>query len=252
MFRKSSLIVVALLALLVFAACASASPQPAQEAETEPAATEAPAEDASVAEESAATEEPAEETSEESTSESASADGEAATYTIDTEASMLEWYGEKAVGPSESGTVEIAEGALVFDGDQLVEGSFTIDMTTITPTSKSGDMLEKLTGHLLSDDFFGVESYPAATLVLKSAEPTDVLGQYAVVGDLTIKETTDEIEFLTDVVVGEGTLEATADIVVDRSIYDVQYGSGSFFADLGDDLISDEMEMTVTLVASTE
>ena len=135
---------------------------------------------------------------------------------------------------------------------ELLEGSFTIDMTTITPTSQSGNMLEMLTGHLLSDEFFGVESYPTATLVLKSAEPTAVEGQYAVVGDLTIKETTDEIEFLTDVVVGEGTLEATADIVVDRSIYDVQYGSGSFFSDLGDDLISDEMEMTVTLVASAE
>ncbi len=68
--------------------------------------------------------------------------------------------------------------------------------------------------------------------------------------DLTIKETTDEIQFVTDVVVGDGTLAATADIVVDRSIYDVQYGSGSFFDNLGDDLISDEMQMTVSLVAN--
>ena len=106
MFRKSSLIVVALLALLVFAACSTASPQPVQEAETEPAATEAPAEEASV------TDEPAEETSEESTGDSTSADGEAATYTVDTEASMFEWYGEKPIGTSESGTVQIDEGAL--------------------------------------------------------------------------------------------------------------------------------------------
>lgn len=248
MYRKTILIVVALFSLVIFAACATAAPQAAPESEAEAAPTEAPAEEA------APTEEPAEEApdaaGDESAEESAPAEGEAATYTVDTEASTLAWYGEKPVGPSESGTVQIAEGALNFVGSELAEGSFTIDMTTIAPTSQSGNMLEMLTGHLKSDEFFGVETYPTATLVIKSAEPTDVDGQYAVVGDLTIKETTDEIEFVTDVVLGDGTLEATADIVVDRAVYDVQYGSGSFFSDLGDDLISDEMEMTVTLVAS--
>ena len=249
MSRKIILTVFALFTLAIFAACTTAAPPATQESEAEAAPTEAPAEEA------AATEEPAEEASEEAgeeaAEESASEDGEAATYTVDTDASTLEWYGEKPVGPSESGTVQIAEGALRFNGSELVDGSFTIDMTTIAPTSQSGNMLEMLTGHLMSDEFFGVETYPAATLVIKSAEPTDVEGQYMVTADLTIKETTDEIEFVTDVVVGDGTLEAAADIMVDRSIYDVQYGSGSFFSDLGDDLISDEMEMTVNLVASS-
>lgn len=244
MFRRSILIIAALFALLIFAACTTAAPQTSQETDAEAAPTEAPAEEA------APTEAPAEEEAEE-TSEEAAEGGEAATYTVDTEASTVEWYGSKPIGASESGIVQIAEGALSFNGSEIVDGSVVIDMTTIEPTSQSGNMLDMLTGHLMSDEFFGVETYPTATLVIKSAEPTDVDGQYAVVADLTIKETTDEIGFLTDVMVDGDTLEATADVVVDRSIYDVQYGSGTFFSDLGDDLISDEMEFTVTLVANS-
>lgn len=181
------------------------------------------------------------------TEEAATEGGEAATYTVDTEASTLEWYGERPLGSTENGIVQIAEGQLTLMGTELVDGSIVIDMTTIEPTSKTGDMLGMLTGHLKSDDFFAVETYPTATLVIKSAEPTDVENQYRVTADLTIKATTDEIQFLTDVVVGDGTLAATAEIIVDRSIYDVQFGSGSFFDNLGDDLISDEMRMTVSL-----
>ncbi len=248
MYRKTILIALSLFALVIFAACTTAAPQAAPEADAAP--TEAPAEEAAPteapAEEAAPTEAPAEEPAEEAASEGS----EAATYTVDTEASTLEWYGERPAGGSESGVVQIAEGELNFVDSQLVDGTMVIDMTTIEPTSKTGEMLEKLSGHLMSDDFFGVETYPTATLVIKSAEPTDVENQYTVTADLTIKETTDEIQFVTDVVVGDGTLAATADIVVDRSIYNVQYGSGSFFDNLGDDLISDEMQMTVSLVAN--
>ena len=233
MNRKNILLVVALFSLLIFAACTAAAPQAA------PAAATAPTEVSAA--EPAPTEAPA--------AEPAAEAGEAATYTVDTEASTLEWYGERPVGGSENGTVQIAEGQLSFMGTELVDGMMVIDMTTIEPTSKTGEMLGMLTGHLKSDEFFDVETYPTSTLVIKSAEPTAVENQYMVTGDLTIKETTDEIQFLTDVVVGDGTLAATAEIVVDRSIYNVQYGSGSFFDNLGDDLISDEMQMTVSLVA---
>ena len=108
-----------------------------------------------------------------------------------------------------------------------------------------------LEGHLKSEDFFGVEAFPTASLIIKSAEPTDVENQYTVVADLTIKEITNEITFVTDVELGEGTLTAKADLVFDRAAFDVRYSSGSFFDDLGDKLISDEVEMSVTLVAQS-
>ena len=38
-----------------------------------------------------------------------------------------------------------------------------------------------------------------------------------------------------------------AEIVIDRSKYDVRYGSGSFFDDLGDKTIYDDFTLTVKL-----
>jgi len=234
---------------LLFTACAApaATTEPAAEAPAaaEATPTEAPAEEptAEPAEEATAT--PAAE----SAAETTAAEGEAATYVVDTAASKVEWYGSKPIGASESGTVNIAEGQMNFTGDQLVDGTIIIDMSSIATTSQSGGMAEQLIGHLSSDDFFGVATYPTAQLVLKSAEPTGTENQYLVKGDLTIKETTKEIEFTTDVIVADDTLTGTAKIVVNRADFDVRYNSAAFFSGLGDNLISDDMEMTVTLVA---
>jgi polyisoprenoid-binding protein YceI len=185
----------------------------------------------------------------ETTTAETAAAGETAAYAVDVAASSVTWYGSKPIGLSESGTVNLAEGQLNFAGEQLVDGTIVIDMASIATTSQSGGMADQLVGHLSSDDFFGVATYPTAQLVLKSAEPTGTANQYLVKADLTIKETTKAIEFVTDVAVAGGTLNGTAEIIVNRADFDVRYNSGSFFSDLGDDLISDEMTITVVLVA---
>jgi len=261
MIRKTLIFSLSILFVVALAACGST-----------PAATESSAGTVdTVAEETTAEDTVAEDTVDEDTvdedtvgeetvaegtaepvEEAASDDAaEAATYTVDSEASAVTWYGSKPIGSSESGTVGIADGQLNFAGEQLVDGTIVIDMTSIETDSQSGNMANNLVGHLASDDFFGVETHPIATLVLKSAEPTDADNQYLVTADLTIKEITKEIEFIADATANDGTITASADIVVNRADFDVRYGSGSFFDDLGDDLISDEMEMTVSLVANS-
>jgi hypothetical protein len=40
---------------------------------------------------------------------------------------------------------------------------------------------------------------------------------------------------------------ATAKFNVDRTKYDIKYGSGSFFSNIGDKAINDEFELDVTL-----
>lgn len=243
MFRKSVLSLLTLSALLIITACGRTA-EPASEA---PAATLAP----TAAPTEAAPAAPADTTTAVTATTNTVSAGEAL-YTVDTAASTIEWYGSKPIGLSESGNVAIREGQLRFNGTELVDGAFVVDMTTIETTTQSGDMKNMLEGHLKSDEFFGVDTYPTATLVIQSVTPTDVENQYTVVGDLTIKETTAAIEFVTDVtVVDAQQLQATAKLVIDRAVYDVRYGSGSFFSDLGDDLISDEMELTVTLVAQS-
>ena len=254
-FVMPSLLIVALLV----AACGGSTPAASEAPAAEAAATEAPA--AEVAASDATTETAAVETTaseattatttltETTPAETTTATGAAASYLVDVAASTVTWYGSKPIGASETGTVNIAEGQLNFAGEQLVDGTIIIDMASIATTSQSGDMANQLIGHLTSDDFFGIATYPTAQLVLKSAEPTETANQYLVKADLTIKETTKEIEFVTDVAVADGTLNGTAEIIVNRADFDVRYNSGSFFSGLGDDLISDEMNFTVVLVA---
>ncbi len=177
--------------------------------------------------------------------EMAMEEGGEVVYTIATADSVVNWKGAKAVGSAHTGTIDISEGALTLADGSLVSGSFVIDMTTIASNDGAN---ARLAQHLKDDDFFGVATFPTATLVINSAEDLGD-GTYAVTGDLTIKEITNPIEFTAAASEADGLVTATADIVFDRALYDVQYGSESFFSDLGNDLINDEVEISVELVA---
>ena len=166
------------------------------------------------------------------------------TKSVDTAKSQVTWKGYKVTGEHE-GTIDIKSGALEFDNGKLTGGNFIINMPTIKVTDLSGGMAQKLEGHLKSPDFFGVEKYPEATFKITKVVSRGTPGDYKIVGDLTIKETTKEIKFFAKV--SEDGSTATADIKVDRSDYDVRYGSGSFFDNLGDKTIYDEFDLAVTL-----
>lgn len=170
------------------------------------------------------------------------------TYKVDTTASNIVWNAEKVTG-KHTGTVKIKNGALQVDHGKLIGGSFEIDMTSITNIDLEGEWAAKLVGHIKSDDFFGVDKYPTAKFVITRAIPQDTKGNYKIIGNLTIKEKTDEITFKANVAEADGALTATGDIVVDRSKFDVKYGSGSFFDNLGDKTIYDEFGLKVSLVA---
>ena len=140
-------------------------------------------------------------------------------------------------------------GNLTWDAGTLTGGSFEIDMNSITDTDLEGEYAGKLVGHLKSDDFFGVAKYPTSKFVITKAIPQDTKGNYKIVGNLTIKEKTNEVKFLAVVSESNGTINASGKITVDRSEYDVRFGSGSFFDGLGDKTIYDEFDLQVSLVA---
>ncbi|CAM3967675.1 YceI family protein [Flavobacterium cucumis] len=160
---------------------------------------------------------------------------------VDVSKSTINWVGKKVTGAHE-GTIALKEGALIFKGKKVVGGNFTVDMTTINTTDLDGKGKANLDGHLKSDDFFGVEKFPTATLVFKSIGEKGN-GVYAVTADLTIKGKTESIKF--DLTVAGNT--ATTTLKVDRTKYDIKYGSGSFFSDLGDKTIYDDFDLTVKL-----
>lgn len=168
-------------------------------------------------------------------------------YKIDPTASKAVWTGYKVTG-QHTGTVAIKNSKLISEGGRVTGGSFEIDMNSITCSDLQGEWAGKLVGHLKSDDFFGVEKYPTASFKITKAFPVDTKGNYRFIGNLTIKGTTKEIRFNAQVTEAGDQVTASAKINIDRTDYNVQYGSGSFVDGLGDKTIYDEFDVAFTLV----
>ncbi len=160
---------------------------------------------------------------------------------VKAEESQVTWKAYKVTG-SHMGTINLKEGALIFDEGALTGGSFVVDMTSLVSTDLEGEYKQKLEGHLKSEDFFGVDEHPTSTLEFTKVEATGK-NSYEVTGDLTIKGITKPVTF--DVSVYGN--KATATMKVDRALYNVRYGSGSFFENLGDKTIYDEFDLVVDL-----
>ncbi|WP_136666945.1 YceI family protein [Flavobacterium sp. H122] len=159
---------------------------------------------------------------------------------VDASKSKVLWLAKK-VGGQHNGDIKLKEGALIFKGKELKGGNFTVDMTSINTTDLQGEWKGKLDGHLKNDDFFAVEKFPTSTLVFKKIGKKSA-NTYAVEADLTIKGITNPITF--DIVANKGVANAT--LMVDRTKYDVKYGSKNFGA-LADKAIDDEFELKVQL-----
>lgn len=161
---------------------------------------------------------------------------------INLEKSNINWVGEKLTG-KHSGTIDFKDGVLVFKKNKLTGGIFTVNMTSLAVTDiEAGKGKEKLEGHLKADDFFGTDKFNTAKLDFKTIA-TKSKGTYTVTADLTIKGITKPVTF--DMNVNGNT--ATTTFKVDRTKYDIKYGSKSFFESIGDKAIYDEFELTVAL-----
>ena len=165
-------------------------------------------------------------------------------YKVNSEKSKLEWLSKKVTG-QHNGDIVIKEGVLELDGSKITGGEFTIDMNTINCTDLTGEYKGKLEGHLKAPDFFDVTNHATAKFKIKS-----ITADGNVVGDLTIKGITKEISFPATVKVDGKQVRAEANFKIDRTKWDIKYGSGSFFEGLGDKMIYDDIDFTVSLVAA--
>lgn len=170
-------------------------------------------------------------------------------YKVSADKSEMTWTGYKVLG-KHTGTVKVKSGSLSFADEELMGGTFEIDMSSLKCTDLEGKMAGKLEGHLKSADFFGVEKHPTAKFEITKVVSRGKTGEYKVLGNLTIKGKTQPIKFNTVVSMEKDALDATADISIDRSDYDIRYGSGSFFDGLGDKTIYDEFDLSLKLVAN--
>ncbi len=131
-----------------------------------------------------------------STSEEAAI--EPITYTLDKEASSLEWAGSMSPEYGHTGVVEITEGTLVMEGEELKSGSFTVDMNTLRSTDleepKAGILAKHLKGLEPDEDhpadlFFNTPKYPTVDVTLGEYKDGKLTLTLSIIG----KELTQEV-----------------------------------------------------------
>ena len=164
-------------------------------------------------------------------------------YNIETVQSQITWTGREVSTSYHYGTLDFVSGNFEISNGAIVNGEFIVDMTSINNQDMEGDRKARLEGHLKSDDFFSVESYPTAAISINSSELISD-GKWNVSADLSIKGFTHPVNF--EMISSEDGW--SANLVFDRSKYDVRFRSGSFFENLGDKLIYDDIELSINLI----
>ena len=173
----------------------------------------------------------------------------ATTYKVDTQKSVLNWNGKKVTG-EHSGTIKLSDGMMMVDGGKLTGGTFTFDMNSIVNTDLTdAGYNAKFIGHMKSDDFFNTTKFPTSTFKVTKVTPKGG-DAYDITGNMTIKGITNAVTFPATVKMAGNTITADGKATLDRTKYDIRYGSKSFFENIGDKAIYDDFTVEMKLVAS--
>ena len=168
-------------------------------------------------------------------------------YAVEVSKSKLIWTGKEVSTKQHNGTLNIKKGQIIISDKGLISGDIEIDMSTINTTDLQGRGKDRLDGHLKSPDFFDVKQHPAAFLEFQGNEKNSSDGKLKFDGELTIKNISHPISFYSSIENPNGKLTAKAEVIFDRSLYNVRFGSGKFFDNLGDRLIYDEISIDVLI-----
>jgi polyisoprenoid-binding protein YceI len=164
---------------------------------------------------------------------------------------LLQWKGADVLGNGHSGTLGIQSGYLLTTDEGFpLKGEFTIDMNTIRSIDeRSGKGIENLDKHLKSEDFFQVDEFPKAFFTITDAKIIiPFTNKYTVKGLLSIKRIIKPITFSADVYVKGRSARLVADIVIDRTQWNIVYQSKNFLANLKDTAIADEIKIHLELI----
>jgi polyisoprenoid-binding protein YceI len=170
-----------------------------------------------------------------------------AKFQIQQASSTVNWTGKKVLG-LHTGSINIANGFIEMTDNNIVGGEIEIDMTSIVITDIEDkkthqDFLE----HLLNDDFFSVDKFKTAKLTITGASRIET-NKFRIDGILTIKNSSHPISFIATVEIFTDTLHSLGEVVIDRTLYNIRYGSGKFIDNLGDKLIYDDFVLQFKLV----
>ena len=177
------------------------------------------------------------------------------TYRLDKEKCTLEWIGRN-LNKRHYGRIAIQTGELAIAEGRLTAGNIVLDMTTISNLDlQDAVWRDMLIRHLKSDDFFAVESFPTASFTLTGWETQDVNSLKApkgiITGDLAIKDVTRPISIQTTIAPQQdGSILAHATFDIDRTLWNVCYGSCRMFERLGMHFVDDLISLELFVVAS--
>ena len=173
-------------------------------------------------------------------------------YTLDTEESILAWVGRNP-NTHHTGTLGLADGHMDA-GEEVITGRFVIDLKSLRNTSLEGDELQPvLIAHLLSDDFFWAERFPTATFTLERLTP--ISGSHLTTPNHTVEGTLEMMGlsvFLqfpaTLTTLPDKRLAAEAHFDIDRTHWNIIYGSSRFFDHLGMHVVFDLISVQLKLI----
>ena len=172
------------------------------------------------------------------------------TLFVDIENSDIDWIGRKVTG-EHSGTLNLSDGFVIWNGKSITGGKITFDMTSINNKDlESPEWKKKLEDHLMAEDFFFVDSFPHANLEIKNHrqtvdESSEVNNQ--IIANLTIRGITHEIIFPLEISQSKSIFYAEGTIDINRTLFNIQYNSGTFFENLGDRMIYDNFTIQFSL-----
>ena len=171
-----------------------------------------------------------------------------AKFQIQKSGSTVNWTGKKVLG-LHTGSVNVSGGNIELEGNKINGGEIVVDMTSIIVTDiEDSKTNQDFKNHLFNDDFFGVDKFPTSLLVINEGISSGN-NQYKLNGVLTIKDISHPVNFPANVEVFADTLHSLGEIVIDRTLYNIRYGSGKFIDNLGDKLIYDDFVLQFRLVA---
>ena len=168
-------------------------------------------------------------------------------YQIDNTKSVVRWIGRTPV-KFHDGTINIQEGNFSVDDNGILNGNIIIDMESINCTDLSGGGKKSLEEHLMNDDFFSVNKFKTSKINISSEMKPDN-GLIDFKGNLEIKNISNPISFKSSInKTPEGKYTASSKLTFDRSMYNIKYKSKSFFSDLGDKFINDDIEIELEII----
>lgn len=172
------------------------------------------------------------------------------TFKIDTAATNIHWKADKKIGAGHEGDLKVKSGTLNVQGDVITGGEIIADMNTMTCTDipASAEENGKLIGHLKSPDFFNVEKFPEAKLVITGSEKTKA--GLKVKGNLTMIGSTQPVEFIATVSKKGNTFSGKSNVELDRTKWNLKYGSENWFKLQADRVIKDNFTIAIDFKAT--